>query len=181
MIHELKMPCFVIVLFASLNSCKNTHLFSFNYLWHQWHYGLYKHHASDERLATVSFKPCFIDRIVIILYSTGWPGTKVNVKNLHRMASTIFIWRYAESFPRHILGPACRSKGWPKNIIFSLCLLVMTFYFYGFILLGLLGKVTWNAVNLNGEAFRKKPSLSHLSGLNEAASGPQLYSILPIE
>lgn len=38
-----------------------------------------------------------------------------------------------------------------------------------------------SVVNLKGDIFWKIPSLSHLSGLNEAASAPQLYSILPIE
>lgn len=57
----------------------------------------------------VTFSPCAIDNIVIILYFTGCSGTNSNLKNLHKIATAIFIWRYAESFPRQILGPACIS------------------------------------------------------------------------
>ena len=61
------------------------------------------------RLETRIFNPWAIDNMVIILHCTGWLGTSANMKNRHSIASVIFICRYAESFPKQILGPACTN------------------------------------------------------------------------
>jgi len=102
------------------------------------------------RLETRIFNPWAIDNMVIILYCTGRLGTSSNVKNQHRIASVIFTCRYAESFPKQILGPACTNDTYVTHL--QCCLPC-----------GNSGtddseQYTWKAVNLNGEASRRTPS-----------------------
>jgi hypothetical protein len=60
-------------------------------------------------LVTVTFNPPANRSVDICLNLTGNPGKTWNLKNLQRMLVAIFSCNMAESFPRHIRGPACTN------------------------------------------------------------------------
>jgi hypothetical protein len=52
---------------------------------------------------------------------TGNPGNTWNLKNLQRMLVAIFSCNTAESFPRHIWGPAYKNMLEKVEVLTKLC------------------------------------------------------------
>ncbi|CAN7123770.1 unnamed protein product [Brassica rapa subsp. narinosa] len=64
---------------------------------------------SKSLLCTFTISPFFMNKVNDIFCSTLCPAATVSLCLSKTAPAIVFIWRYARSFPRHILGPALNA------------------------------------------------------------------------